>query len=43
MDCDSEEDKYNCLVKLYGLMTIGSSIVFVKVSVNGKSSAHKHI
>lgn len=31
MDCDSEEDKYNCLVKLYGLMTIGSSIIFVKV------------
>lgn len=31
MDCDNEEDKYNCLVKLYGLMTIGSSIIFVRV------------
>lgn len=30
MDCDSDEDKFNCLVKLYGLMTIGSSIIFVK-------------
>ncbi|MCJ1446404.1 MAG: RNA helicase required for poly(A+) mRNA export [Stictis urceolatum] len=30
MDCASEEDKYDVLVKLYGLMTIGSSIIFVK-------------
>lgn len=30
MDCDSIEDKYNALVKLYGLMTIGSSIIFVR-------------
>ncbi|KAI9669944.1 MAG: RNA helicase required for poly(A+) mRNA export [Alyxoria varia] len=30
MDCDSEQHKYECLVKLYGLMTIGSSIIFVK-------------
>ncbi|KAI9724659.1 MAG: RNA helicase required for poly(A+) mRNA export [Chrysothrix sp. TS-e1954] len=30
MDCDSESEKYNVLVKLYGLMTIGSSIIFVK-------------
>lgn len=33
MDCDSEQHKYDCLVKLYGLMTIGSSIIFVKVSM----------
>ena len=32
LDCSSDEDKYNTLVKLYGLMTIGSSIIFVKVS-----------
>lgn len=31
LDCDSDEDKYNVLVKLYGLLTIGSSIIFVKV------------
>ncbi|KAI9803057.1 MAG: RNA helicase required for poly(A+) mRNA export [Piccolia ochrophora] len=30
MDCDSEKAKYEVLVKLYGLMTIGSSIIFVK-------------
>lgn len=32
MDCASEEDKYDVLVKLYGLMTIGQSVIFVKVS-----------
>ena len=31
LDCDGEEAKYEVLVKLYGLMTIGSSIIFVKV------------
>ncbi|ROV93972.1 hypothetical protein VSDG_06294 [Cytospora chrysosperma] len=30
MDCPSEADKYDILVKLYGLMTIGSSVIFVK-------------
>lgn len=30
MDCPSENGKYDILVKLYGLMTIGSSIIFVK-------------
>ncbi|GAD95290.1 hypothetical protein ATEG_08153 [Paecilomyces variotii No. 5] len=30
LDCESDEDKYNVLVKLYGLLTIGSSIIFVK-------------
>ncbi|KAI9868028.1 MAG: RNA helicase required for poly(A+) mRNA export [Trichoglossum hirsutum] len=30
MDCNSEDHKYEVLVKLYGLMTIGSSIIFVK-------------
>lgn len=32
MDCNSENHKFEVLVKLYGLMTIGSSIIFVKVS-----------
>jgi len=31
-DCDSEEAKYNTLVQFYGLMTIASSIIFVKVN-----------
>lgn len=31
LDCPSENAKYDSLVKLYGLMTIGSSIIFVKV------------
>ncbi|KAL7269587.1 RNA helicase required for poly(A+) mRNA export [Rhizina undulata] len=30
MDCESEEDKYRVLVELYHLLTIGSSIIFVK-------------
>ncbi|KAG0633343.1 P-loop containing nucleoside triphosphate hydrolase protein [Tuber brumale] len=30
MDCDSEEDKYRILVELYHVLTIGSSIIFVK-------------
>jgi ATP-dependent RNA helicase DDX19/DBP5 len=31
MDCPGEADKYEILCKLYGLMNIGSSIIFVKV------------
>ncbi|PSS20663.1 hypothetical protein M430DRAFT_66332 [Amorphotheca resinae ATCC 22711] len=30
MDCPSDEGKYETLAQLYGLMTIGSSIIFVK-------------
>ncbi|KAK1468833.1 DEAD/DEAH box helicase [Colletotrichum melonis] len=30
IDCPTEQDKYEVLVKLYGLMTIGSSVIFVK-------------
>ncbi|KAE9375494.1 ATP-dependent RNA helicase-like protein dbp5 [Stipitochalara longipes BDJ] len=30
MDCPSDEGKYDILASLYGLMTIGSSIIFVK-------------
>jgi len=32
IDCPEGEGKYDVLVKLYGLMNIGSSIIFVKVS-----------
>lgn len=32
LDCDSPQAKYDALVRFYGLMTIGSSIIFVKVS-----------
>lgn len=31
MDCPSLKEKYEVLCKLYGLMTIGSSVIFVKV------------
>ncbi|MCJ1313624.1 RNA helicase required for poly(A+) mRNA export [Agyrium rufum] len=30
LDCPSENSRYDILVKLYGLMTIGSSVIFVK-------------
>lgn len=32
LDCHNEETKFEVLLKLYGLMTIGSSIIFVKVN-----------
>jgi ATP-dependent RNA helicase DDX19/DBP5 len=32
LDCNGEDDKFDVLVKFYGLLTIGSSIIFVKVS-----------
>lgn len=32
IDCPEGEGKYEVLVKLYGLMNIGSSIIFVKVT-----------
>lgn len=41
LDCPSEEDKYNTLVKLYGLMTIGSSIIFVRVCPSLLASREK--
>ena len=34
LDCDSEASKYETLVKFYGMLTIGSSIIFVKVCPN---------
>ena len=32
IDCADDADKYNTLVQLYGLLTVGSSIIFVNVS-----------
>jgi len=32
LDCNGEEHKYEIILMMYSLMTIGSSIVFVKVS-----------
>jgi ATP-dependent RNA helicase DDX19/DBP5 len=31
LDCKDDGDKCNVLIKFYGLLTIGSSIIFVKV------------
>lgn len=30
LDCPTETDKYDALIRLYGLMTVGSSIIFVR-------------
>jgi ATP-dependent RNA helicase DDX19/DBP5 len=44
MDCPSDEGKYDILASLYGLMTIGSSIIFVKVrSTNHSLETNPHI
>lgn len=32
VDCANDDTKYDILCKLYGLMTIGQSVIFVKVS-----------
>ena len=31
IDCPNDDTKYDILCKLYGLMTIGQSVIFVKV------------
>lgn len=36
LDCDSDAAKYDVLVKFYGLLTIGSSIIFVKVRCSAR-------
>ncbi len=33
MDCPSDDSKYDILAHLYGLMTNGASIIFVKVKI----------
>ncbi|ETI20446.1 hypothetical protein G647_08481 [Cladophialophora carrionii CBS 160.54] len=47
LDCDSDQAKYDVLVKFYGLMTIGSSIIFVKtretaLNIEQRMSAEGH-
>lgn len=34
MDCGNDEEKYTNLVQLYGLLTVGSSIIFVRVRID---------
>ncbi|PWY75097.1 ATP-dependent RNA helicase dbp5 [Aspergillus heteromorphus CBS 117.55] len=36
LDCSNEEDKYQTLVQLYGLLTVGSSIIFVKTRTSAQ-------
>lgn len=43
MDCPSESDKYDILCKLYGLMNIGSSIIFVKVYTSDSTESVNHV
>ncbi len=33
IDCPDDNTRYEVLCKLYGLMTIGQSVIFVKVSL----------
>ncbi|KAJ5683479.1 hypothetical protein N7462_006644 [Penicillium macrosclerotiorum] len=47
MDCNDEEEKYANLVQLYGLLTVGSSIIFVKtrasaVEIEKRMTAEGH-
>lgn len=47
LDCDSDQAKYEALVKFYGLMTIASSIIFVKrrdtaVEIERRMTAEGH-
>ncbi|KAI5300842.1 RNA helicase required for poly(A+) mRNA export [Ascosphaera pollenicola] len=47
LDCDSEADKYDVLVKFYGLLTIGSSVIFVNtrqsaVEIEKRMTAEGH-
>jgi superfamily II DNA/RNA helicase len=43
MDCPSEQEKYDVLVKLYGLMTVGSSVIFVKVCNFSRTAASSRV
>ena len=46
MDCKNEEHKYDVLVSLYHLLTIGQSIIFCQVCIPlspGKRSIHSRI
>lgn len=41
MDCDSEQHKFEVLAELYGLLTIGSSIIFVQTKETANKLYHK--
>ncbi|KAF7511830.1 RNA helicase required for poly(A+) mRNA export [Endocarpon pusillum] len=41
LDCNSEEDKFEVLVRFYGLLTIGSSIIFVKTRDTAARLEHR--
>jgi ATP-dependent RNA helicase DDX19/DBP5 len=43
MDCSSDEEKYSNLVQLYGLLTVGSSIIFVKVDFSSLTLTYAFI
>lgn len=36
MDCEDDDDKFEALKNLYGLLTIGSSIIFVRTKATGE-------
>lgn len=47
LDCQNDEEKYAALLKFYGLMTIGSSVIFVKhretaVQIDRRMTAEGH-
>lgn len=42
LDVSSDQDKYLALLKFYGLMTIASSIIFVKVRFPSSSLLNKN-
>ena len=41
MDCKNEEHKYDILVSLYSLLTIGQSIIFCQVSPNSSNKSRR--
>ncbi|KAF9112067.1 RNA helicase required for poly(A+) mRNA export [Mortierella sp. AM989] len=41
IDCESEEDRFQVLVGLYGIMTIGQSIIFVKLREVARKIANR--
>lgn len=43
MDCRDEEHKYDILVSLYSLLTIGQSIIFCKVSFKSKKKKRESL
>lgn len=42
IDCPDDNTKYDILCKLYGLMTIGQSVIFVKVCLYAHSDSESY-